>query len=61
MYYLGEESRPHAYNVYSTMSSYFKGREGGSASSFKSVQFYNDQAKAKRQQMIEKYQAEKSS
>mmetsp|Transcript_7449 Transcript_7449/g.11767 ORF Transcript_7449/g.11767 Transcript_7449/m.11767 type:complete len:115 (-) Transcript_7449:143-487(-) len=59
MYYLNEEPRPHAYNVYSVMSSYFKGRDGGAASSFKTVQFYNDQAKSKRQELVEKF--EKSS
>lgn len=55
LYYMQDEPRPHAYNVYSTMSSYFKGREGGAASSFSTVQFYNDQAKAKRQELVEKY------
>jgi hypothetical protein len=58
MYYLGDESRPHAYNVYSVMNSYFKGREGGSASTFKSVQYYNEKAKSKRSQLIEKFEAE---
>jgi hypothetical protein len=61
MYYLNEEPRPYAYNVYSVMSSYFKGREGGAASSFSTVQFYNDQAKNKRQSMIEKVEAGQSS
>ena len=53
LYYLQDEPRPHAYNVYSVMSSYFKGREGGAASSFSTVQFYNEQAKAKRQELME--------
>ena len=55
LYYLQDEPRPHAYNVYSTMSSYFKGREGGAASSFSTVDFYNEQAKKKRQELVDKY------
>jgi hypothetical protein len=43
------------------MSSYFKGREGGAASSFSTVNFYNEQAKHKRQAMIEKVEAESKS
>jgi len=58
MYYLQDEPRQKAYNVYSNMSSYFKGREGGAASSFNSVRFYNDQAKNKRAELVEKYNAE---
>jgi len=58
MYYLQDEPRQKAYNVYSNMSSYFKGREGGAASSFNSVRFYNNQAKNKRAELIEKYNTE---
>ncbi|OEU22864.1 hypothetical protein FRACYDRAFT_259231 [Fragilariopsis cylindrus CCMP1102] len=58
MYYLQDEPRQKAYNVYSNMSSYFKGRHGGAASSFSSVHFYNEQAKNKRAELVEKYNAE---
>lgn len=60
LYYLQDEPRQAAYNVYSNMSSYFKGRAGGAASSFSTVAFYNEQAKNKRAAMIEKYNAEAS-
>ena len=55
------EPRQAAYNVYSNMSSYFKGREGGAASSFSSVRFYNEQAKNKREALVEKFKAEAES
>lgn len=42
------------------MSSYFKGRNGGAASSFHSVRFYNEEAKNKRTALVEKYNAEAS-
>ena len=58
MYYLQHEPRQSAYNVYSNMSSYFKGREGGAASSFNSVRFYNEQAKKKRSELVAKFNAE---
>ena len=58
LYYLQDEPRQAAYNVYSNMNSYFKGREGGAASSFATVNFYNKQAKNKRAAMVEKYKAE---
>ena len=60
LYYLQDEPRQAAYNVYSNMHSYFKGREGGSASSFSSVDFYNKQAKSKREALVAKYNAEAS-
>jgi hypothetical protein len=43
------------------MSSYFKGRQGGAASSFSTVNFYNEQAKNKRDALVEKYNAEAQS
>lgn len=58
LYYLQDEPRQAAYNVYSNMSSYFKGRQGGAASSFSTVAFYNEQAKNKREALVEKYKAE---
>mmetsp|Transcript_1942 Transcript_1942/g.4101 ORF Transcript_1942/g.4101 Transcript_1942/m.4101 type:complete len:115 (-) Transcript_1942:49-393(-) len=58
LYYLQDEPRQAAYNVYSNMSSYFKGRQGGAASSFHSVRFYNQEAKNKRAAMLAKYDAE---
>ena len=58
LYYLQDEPRQAAYNVYSNMSSYFKGRQGGAASSFATVDFYNKQAKNKRAALLEKYKAE---
>eukprot|EP00535_Pseudo-nitzschia_heimii_P005805 CAMPEP_0197173338 /NCGR_PEP_ID=MMETSP1423-20130617/316_1 /TAXON_ID=476441 /ORGANISM="Pseudo-nitzschia heimii, Strain UNC1101" /LENGTH=114 /DNA_ID=CAMNT_0042622149 /DNA_START=130 /DNA_END=474 /DNA_ORIENTATION=+ len=58
LYYLQDEPRQAAYNVYSNMSSFFKGRQGGAASSFHTVRFYNEQAKTKRDALVEKYNAE---
>ena len=58
LYYLQDEPRQAAYNVYSTMSSYFKGRQGGAASSFHTVRFYNEQAKSKRDALVAQYNAE---
>ena len=58
LYYLQVEPRQAAYNVYSNMNSYFKGREGGAASSFSTVNFYNKQAKNKRDALVERYNAE---
>lgn len=58
MYYLQEEPRPHSYNVYSVVNSYFKGRDGGRASAFGTVGFYNDQAKARRAELMQKCEAE---
>ena len=58
LYYLQDEPRQAAYNVYSNMSSYFKGRQGGAASSFSTVNFYNEQAKSKRDALVEQYKAE---
>ena len=58
LYYLQDEPRQSAYNVYSMMSSYFKNRDGGAASSFHTVRFYNEQAKNKRVALVEKYNAE---
>eukprot|EP00536_Pseudo-nitzschia_multiseries_P018863 jgi/Psemu1/57707/gm1.57707_g len=58
LYYLQDEPRQSAYNVYSNMSSYFKGRAGGAASSFHSVRYYNEEAKKKRAALVEKYNAE---
>jgi len=40
------------------MNSYFKGRNGGAASSFHSVRHYNEQAKNKRVALVEKYNVE---
>mmetsp|Transcript_2445 Transcript_2445/g.5328 ORF Transcript_2445/g.5328 Transcript_2445/m.5328 type:complete len:119 (+) Transcript_2445:143-499(+) len=60
LYYLQDEPRQSAYNVYSNMSSYFKGRNGGAASSFHSVRYYNEEAKKKRTALVEKYEAEAS-
>merc|ERR1712216_1092855 len=58
LYYLQVEPRQAAYNVYSNMNSSFKGREGGAASSFSTVNFYNKQAKNKRDALVERYNAE---
>jgi hypothetical protein len=58
LYYLQEEPRQAAYNVYSNMSSYFKGRQGGAASSFSTVSFYNEQAKQKRVTAIQRFKVE---
>ena len=58
LYYLQDEPRQAAYNVYSNMSSFFKGRQGGAASSFHTVRFYNEQAKNKRDALVEKFKAE---
>jgi len=60
LYYLQDEPRQAAYNVYSNMSSYFCGRQGGAASSFQTVHFYNEQAKKKRDTLVEKYNAEEA-
>jgi hypothetical protein len=40
------------------MSSYFKGRQGGAASSFSTVHFYNEQAKKKRDALLERQKGE---
>ena len=58
LYYLQDEPRQRGYNVYSNMSSFFKGRDGGAASSFHSVRYYNEEAKKKRAALVEKYNVE---
>eukprot|EP00529_Nitzschia_sp_RCC80_P034790 CAMPEP_0113483820 /NCGR_PEP_ID=MMETSP0014_2-20120614/23635_1 /TAXON_ID=2857 /ORGANISM="Nitzschia sp." /LENGTH=113 /DNA_ID=CAMNT_0000377387 /DNA_START=19 /DNA_END=360 /DNA_ORIENTATION=+ /assembly_acc=CAM_ASM_000159 len=58
MYYMQEEPRPHAYNVYSCLNSYFCARDGGHAGSFKTVSFYNNQAKDRRTKLTQKFTEE---
>lgn len=54
MYYLTEEQRPRAFNSFTCMNSYFKGREGGIGSSFKTCRYYNDKARARRDELVAK-------
>ncbi|CAJ1949749.1 unnamed protein product [Cylindrotheca closterium] len=59
-YYLQDEGRPYAFNSFTCTNSYFKGRAGGSGSSFKSCRYYSDQAKARRDAVAETAAAESS-
>jgi hypothetical protein len=58
MYYLSEEQRPRAFNSFTCVNSYFKGRAGGAGSSFKSCRFYTDQAREQRNELMEEIEAE---
>eukprot|EP00934_Nitzschia_sp_Nitz4_P001616 Nitzschia sp. Nitz4//scaffold152_size53828//46584//47007//NITZ4_006752-RA/size53828-augustus-gene-0.100-mRNA-1//-1//CDS//3329537232//1616//frame0 len=51
-YYLGHESRPRAFNSFTCVNSYFKGREGGIGSSYKTARYYNEQARNRRDELI---------
>eukprot|EP00980_Cylindrotheca_fusiformis_P019003 scaffold6374_cov121-Cylindrotheca_fusiformis.AAC.4 len=57
-YYLGEEGRPRAFNSFTVVNSYFKGRPGGAASSFKSCRYYSDQARRRRDALAESVKSE---
>ena len=59
-YYLTEEQRPRAFNSFTCVNSYFKGREGGIGSSFKSCRYYNDKAKERRDELVAKVNAASS-
>jgi hypothetical protein len=54
MYYLQEEQRTKAYNSFTCVNSYYKGRAGGIGSSFKTVEYYNDKARQVRDEMLAK-------
>lgn len=54
MYYLQEEQRTKTYNSFTCVNSYYKGREGGIGSSFKTVRYYNDKARQVRDEMLAK-------
>jgi hypothetical protein len=58
MYYLGEEGRPRAFNSFTVVNSYFKGRPGGAGSSFKSCRYYSDQARSRRDALAERVKSE---
>ena len=52
-YYLADEMRPRAFNSFTCMNSYFKGRAGGVGSSFKSARYYSEQARNRRAELVE--------
>jgi hypothetical protein len=59
-YYLVEEGRPRAFNSFTCNNSFFKGRAGGAGSSFKTCRYYTDQARDRRDALMEKVEEEKA-
>ena len=57
---MGDEGRPRAYNSFTCVSSYFAGRAGGAGSSMKSARYYDEQARSRRDALVEKVQSEKA-
>jgi len=52
-YYLSIEGRPRAFNSFTCVNSYFKGRGGGAGSSFQSARYYAEQAQNRRAELVE--------
>jgi hypothetical protein len=52
-YYLTDEGRPRAFNSFTCVNSYFKGRGGGTGSSFQTARYYVDQARNRRAELVE--------
>lgn len=59
-YYLSDEARPRAFNSFTCMNSYFKGRGGGAGSSFQSSRYYTEQARNRRDELIQQVESSSS-
>lgn len=56
-YYLSDEGRPRAFNSFTCVNSYFKGRAGGTGSSFQTARYYSEQAKNRRAELVEQVES----
>lgn len=52
-YYLADQGRPRAFNSFTCINSYFKGRAGGTGSSFQTARYYAEQASIRRAELLE--------
>mmetsp|Transcript_20633 Transcript_20633/g.58516 ORF Transcript_20633/g.58516 Transcript_20633/m.58516 type:complete len:106 (+) Transcript_20633:91-408(+) len=52
-YYLADQGRPRAFNSFTCINSYFKGRGGGTGSSFQTARYYAEQASIRRAELLE--------